>query len=196
MAGNLKTVTNVDNYKKIYDEGNVIFNKKTYSDLGDDLKDMFTGKDYGHTRRKRQEDKEAQQMRDRLESDAKDEVFYRENPYREYAKEVFRPLEKKYGKQLEDRFLSDQGHTSPFLGEFQQFPYTSGLLKSKEAVDKATAEFEEKTKKVLGMAGGGRVDDISRQVEDSLYQLKRQLGDIGSWWKERLGIKRRGGFQR
>ena len=196
MAGNLKTVTDIDNYKKIYNEGNVIFNKKTYTDLGDDLKDMFTGKDYGHTRRKRQEEKEAQQKAEAEASEKYFTDFYKKHPYTEYAKEVFWPLQKKYGQQLQDKFSSDQGHTSPFLGEFEQFPKNSGLLQSKEEIDEATDKFEDKVKKVLGMAGGGRVDDISRQVEDSLFQLKRQLGDIGSWWKDKLGIKKRGGFQR
>lgn len=36
----------------------------------------------------------------------------------------------------------------------------------------------------------------SDPFENAVSQLKRQFGDIGNWWKDKLGIKKRGGFQR
>lgn len=194
MAGNVKTVTNLDNYKKIYNEGNVLFNKKTYEDLGDDLKDMFSGKDYGHTRRKRQEDKEARQKAEQIETEKMDREFYAKHPYTEYAKEVGRELGKKYGNRLDKVEVSN-----PIRNEFDYFPKNAGLLQSKEAIDEAGKKFEEKLKRELdigGYANGGRVEAISKDVENALYNFKRQFGDISSWWKDKLGIKKRGGFQR
>ena len=62
MAGNVATVLNPENYKQIYNEGKVIFDKNTYNDLGDDLKDMFSGQSYGYTREKRKKEKEAKRF--------------------------------------------------------------------------------------------------------------------------------------
>ena len=201
MAGNVATVLNPENYKQIYNEGKVIFDKNTYNDLGDDLKDMFSGQSYGYTREKRKKEKEAKDKADQLAGDKQWADYFSKRPLTQYVDDLYHKLINKYAQRIQDTFWGPEGMKHPMGDSLIEWKRKANDLQTKEAVDESKQQFEEKLKQELDktiskFSTGGHIEDIPKQVENSLYQLKRQFGDIASFWKDKFGIKRHGGFQR
>lgn len=174
MAGNVATIFNPDNYKQIYNEGHVLFDKDTYSDMGDDIGDLFSGRTIGSKRESRKREKEARDKIERDEGDKQIANYYSKRPFTQYVDKLYHALNNMYGKRILDTFWGPQGIKHPMGDSLIEWKNKASDLQSKEEIDASKEDYEQKLKQALGVesrARGGTIPQGMHRMPDGRLML-------------------------